>query len=224
MEQFSRYVLANNHHYIVVNKPGGIPVQDDPTGDTSLHATAEKYCKCLLHLVHRIDRPVSGCVVFAKSAKDANAFRQWLADGTVIKNYVVFTEGAPPQKEGTLIHWLQQNPKTSKAYVTDQEVPGSVKAQLQYETWYAAERYTCLFIHTSTGRFHQIRAQLAAIGCPVKGDVKYGARRSNADRTIHLHALSVAFPGGPHGSILKCIAPLPQDNLWALVPAHLITE
>jgi len=159
-----------------------------------------------------LDRPVSGVVIFAKTRKSAAQLSEMLQKGQFIKKYLAAVQNKPNEEEGELIHYL--NKRNFKAFVS--KTPGNGKlAKLKYKIVGQSDHYTFLEIDLKTGRFHQIRAQLAAMGCPVKGDVKYGARRANKDRSIHLHALSIEFKNPLNNKKLKLSADLPDDPVWA---------
>ncbi len=200
---------------LALNKPPGMPAQPDPTGDLSLLAWAEARTGQAVHPVHRLDRPVSGLMLLARTSAAMTQVQQQFRNGSVRKEYVAVVAGAPPQPEGTLVHFLTQNPRTHRAYAHAEERPGAVRAELRYRLIGQGERYAFLLVQPLTGRHHQIRAQLAAIGCPIRGDVRYGARRANAGRSIHLHAwrLTLEHPITKQNMTLE--APLPQtDTLW----------
>lgn len=200
---------------LALNKPPGMPAQPDPTGDLSLLAWAEARAGQAMHLVHRLDRPVSGLMLLARTPAAMAQAQQQFRDGSVKKEYIAIVAGTLPQSEDTLVHFLIQNPRTHRAYAHAEERSGAVRAELRYQLIGQGERYAFLLVQPLTGRHHQIRAQLSAIGCPIKGDVRYGARRANADRSIHLHAwrLTMEHPITKQNMTLE--APLPQtDTLW----------
>lgn len=185
-------IRLEDKHLIVLNKPAGIGTQPDLTGDASLLALAEAHCRCTLYPIHRIDRPATGLVVFAKTPVAAASLSRQFQERTVEKRYWAVVP-PPTIREGTLVHFLKKNTKTNKSTVFDTEQPGTERAELHYRQIGESQRYCLLEVNLITGRHHQIRAQLAAMGCPIKGDVKYGARRSNPDRSIYLHAVRLAF-------------------------------
>jgi 23S rRNA pseudouridine1911/1915/1917 synthase len=210
------HILYEDSMLLLVSKPVGMAVQDDPTGDESLMALAEAHCKHPLHLVHRLDRPVSGLVLLAKNALSMSALsRQW-QERTVEKTYLAAVSPAPPKAEDTLVHFVKKpKMKSNKTIISPEAGPDTDRAELHYRTIGHTARYCFLQIELVSGRHHQIRAQLAAIGCPVKGDVKYGARRSNADRSIHLHAWKLSFEHPGSGEWMTWTAPLPgEDAVW----------
>jgi len=213
-------VLYKNNQLIALNKPAGLPVQPDPTGDTSLHQLAEIYCQHPVHVVHRLDRPATGVVLFAKNKKALAALNEQFRQRAVGKTYLAVVEQAPPEPAGTLEHLLLKDGRTNKTRVVPAGTPGAKPARLQYRLLGSGDRYHLLEVELLTGRHHQIRAQLSALGCPIKGDVKYGARRSNRDRSIHLHAWKLRFRHPVSLEVEEVVAPLPQDdNLWAALSA-----
>lgn len=215
MDSIRALILYQDHHLVVCNKPAGMPVQEDPTGDASLHRIVQAYCKKDLFLVHRIDRPVSGIVVFARN-KDAVAdISAQQADKRFQKQYLVVVEKKSLDPHGSLRNKLVHSTKTKKAYV--QEEGDGKASELHYEILHELDRYLVLKVELSTGRFHQIRAQLAHAGLPVKGDVKYGARRGNKDRSIGLHAWKLNFFHPSTHVPLTLEAPLPENDLWPVV-------
>ena len=216
-------VLYEDNHIIVVNKQSGEIVQGDKTGDTPLSDIVkawlkEKYNKpgnVFLGVVHRLDRPVSGIVLFAKTSKALPRLNKLFAEHEKVrKTYWAIVANKPPQESGTLTHWLTRNEKTNTAKAYDHEVPNSKKAVLDYQLIAASDRYYLLEIQLHTGRHHQIRCQLAKIGCPIKGDLKYGAPRSNPDGSICLHARHLELEHPVSHEIISITAPVPQDALW----------
>ncbi|MBQ8064697.1 MAG: RNA pseudouridine synthase [Prevotella sp.] len=217
-------VLYEDNHIIIVNKRSGEIVQGDKTGDVPLSDLVkayikEKYAKpgaVFLGVVHRLDRPVSGVVVFARTSKALTRLNDMFRNGDVHKTYwaIVPTPPALGEEPATLTHWLTRNEQQNKAYAYNREVPGAKKAVLRYRRKAQGERYQLVEVQLMTGRHHQIRCQLAAIGCPIKGDLKYGARRSNPDGSISLLARRVEFLH-PVSKQPVCVeAPIPDDNLW----------
>ena len=216
-------VLYEDNHIIVVNKQSGEIVQGDKTGDTPLSDIVkawlkEKYNKpgnVFLGVVHRLDRPVSGIVLFAKTSKALPRLNKLFAEHEKVrKTYWAIVANKPPQESGTLTHWLTRNEKTNTAKAYDHEVPNSKKAVLDYQLIAASDRYYLLEIQLHTGRHHQIRCQLAKIGCPIKGDLKYGSPRSNPDGSICLHARHLELEHPVSHEIISITAPVPQDALW----------
>lgn len=167
-----------------------------------------------LGVPHRLDRPTTGIVVFAKTSKALPRLNKLFADKHAKKTYWAVVKGTPERENGTLVHWLKRNPKQNKSYAYTKEVTDSKKAILDYKVVKKLDRYTLLEIDLKTGRHHQIRAQLAAMGCTIKGDLKYGADRSNRDGSIHLHALRLVFEHPVKQVPLELVAPTPEDNIW----------
>ena len=213
-------VLYKNNQFLVCNKPAGVPVQSDQTGDPSFQEEVEKYCKHQVHLVNRIDRPVSGVVLFAKSAAAMTALTEQFRQRSIEKTYLAIVEGAPEAAEATLTHYLTHRGGKHKSSVSTTPDAQAEEAVLGYKILSRGERYTLLLVQPQTGRHHQIRAQLSAIGCPVKGDVKYGARRGNPDRSIDLHAWKLKFEHPVSAEVIEVEAPLPEGKLWAALWAQ----
>ena len=220
-------VLYEDNHVIVVNKRSGDIVQGDKTGDVPLSDDVKAYIKeryakpgeVFLGVVHRLDRPVSGVVLFARTSKALSRLSEMFRTRAVKKTYWVIVGNQPPQTEGTLTHWLTRNEKTNTARAYDREVPGSKQAILDYRVIARSDRYFLLEVNLHTGRHHQIRCQLSKIGCPIKGDLKYGAPRSNPDGGISLHARRIQFEHPVSHLPIDVTAPVPSDRLWqALTP------
>ena len=215
-------VLYEDNHIIIINKRPGDIVQGDKTGDKPLSEVvkeyiAEKYNKpgnVYLGVVHRLDRPTSGIVVFARTSKSLPRLNKLFAQKEAKKTYWAVVKTTPPKMNDTLIHWLKRNPKQNKSYAHDKEVPDSKKAILDYKVLKKLDNYTLLEIDLHTGRHHQIRAQLSAIGSVIKGDLKYGADRSNKDGSIHLHARALNLIHPVKKEELIIVAPPPVDSLW----------
>jgi 23S rRNA pseudouridine1911/1915/1917 synthase len=205
-----------------VNKRAGDIVQGDKTGDKPLSDVvkeyiAEKYNKpgnVFLGVVHRLDRPTTGIVLFARTSKALPRLNTLFAEKKAQKTYWAVVKNMPPKSTDRLTHWLRKNPKNNKSTAFTKEVSGSKKAMLTYTVKKKLDRYVLLEIDLHTGRHHQIRAQLAAIGCQIKGDLKYGFDRSNKDASIHLHARKLVFTHPVKKEILEIIAPLPNDPVW----------
>lgn len=198
-------------------KPAGMPAQPDLSGDSSLLTWAESRWKQPLHLVNRLDRPVSGLMLLAKTAQAMTLLQTQFQQRKVCKEYLAVVAGTPPRSEGELTHFLIRNSRSQRVYACDEERPSAVRAVLRYRLLGRSERYAFLWVQPITGRHHQIRAQFTAIRCPVKGDVRYGARRANTNRSIHLHAWRLSFDHPLSGQKLCLEAPLPQtDTLWRL--------
>lgn len=215
-------VVYEDNHIIIVNKESGEIVQGDKTGDIPLSETVkayikEKYAKpgaVFLGVVHRLDRPVSGLVVFARTSKALSRLNNMFRNGEVHKTYWAIVQQRPEHEEGTLENWLVRNEKQNKSYAYQREVPNSKKAILKYRMIGQSERYYLLEVNLLTGRHHQIRCQLAAMGCPIKGDLKYGAKRSNPDGSISLLAHRVEFIHPVSKQHIVVESPIPEDNLW----------
>ncbi len=215
-------VLFEDNHLIVVNKRVGDIVQGDKTGDTPLSEVVKQYLKekhnkpgnVYLGVVHRLDRPTSGIVLFAKTSKALPRLNKMFAEGETQKTYWAVVKNAPPQESGSLTHWLVRNPKQNKSYAHPKEVPNSKKAVLDFKVIKRLDSYFLLEIDLKTGRHHQIRAQLAAIGCTIKGDLKYGADRSNKDGGIHLHARNLTILHPVKKEPITFLAPPPEDPVW----------
>ena len=219
-------VLYEDNHLIAVSKNAGDIVQGDKTGDVPLSDLVKDYLKekyqkpgnVYLGVVHRLDRPVSGVVLFAKTSKALPRLNKMFAEHQdVRKTYLAIVGSKPPKQEDTLVHWLTRNEKQNTARAYDREVPGSKKAILDYRLVAQSERYFLLEIELHTGRHHQIRCQLAKIGCPVKGDLKYGAPRSNPDGSISLHAWRLSLKHPVSHIQFNIEAPVPNENLWQVL-------
>ena len=215
-------VIYEDNHIIIVNKQPGEIVQGDKTGDRTLADDVKAYIKeryakpgnVFLGVAHRLDRPVGGAVVFARTSKALSRLNEMFRNGDVHKTYWAIVAGRPQPGEATLTHWLVRNERLNKSFAHDSEVAGAKKAVLAYRTIGRGERYTLLEVNLMTGRHHQIRCQLAAIGCPIKGDLKYGSRRSNTDGCISLLARRVEFVHPVSKQYIVAEAPLPADRLW----------
>lgn len=215
-------VLYEDNHIIIVNKSSSEIVQADKTGDTPLSEMVkaflkEKYNKhgnVYIGITHRLDRPVSGIVVFAKTSKALARLNDMFAKKDVKKTYWAIVCKMPPQEEGQLVNYLVKNEKQNKSYAYDKEVPNSKKSILNYKLIGKSDRYCLLEVDLQTGRHHQIRCQLAKIGCVIKGDLKYGAERSNKDGSISLHARSISFTHPVSKQEINVVAPCPNDELW----------
>lgn len=215
-------VVYEDNHIIIVNKDSGEIVQGDKTGDTPLSDIVgayikEKYKKpgnVFIGVVHRLDRPVSGIVVFARTSKALARLNDMFRTGDIHKTYWAIVQGCPTQEEATLTHWITRNERQNKSYAHPREVGGAKKAVLDYRVLTKGDHYSLLEVHLHTGRHHQIRCQLAAIGCPIKGDLKYGARRSNPDGSISLHSRRVEFVHPVSKQPIVVEAPTPSDSLW----------
>ncbi len=215
-------VLYEDNHMIVVNKRAGDLVQGDKTGDAPLSEIVKAYIKekyqkpgaVFLGVVHRLDRPTTGIVVFARTSKALSRLNKLFAEKQTRKTYWAVVKEQPSTPKGTLIHWLKRNPKQNKSYAHTKEVTDSKKAILHYELIRKLNNYYLLEINLETGRHHQIRSQLAAIGAPIKGDLKYGFDRSNPNGSIHLHARQLQFVHPVKKEPMKFTAPTPKDSIW----------
>ena len=215
-------VLYEDNHIIIVYKQSGEIVQGDKTGDKPLSETIkewikQKYAKpgnVFLGVVHRLDRPVSGIVVFAKTSKALSRLNNMFRNGEVRKTYWAMVQTAPNMPEATLTNWLVRNEKQNKSYVYNNEMPNAKQAILKYKTIGQTEHYTLLEVNLLTGRHHQIRCQLTAMGCPIKGDLKYGARRSNPDGSISLLSHKVEFIHPVSKQKIVVVSPLPTEKVW----------
>lgn len=215
-------VLYEDNHIIVINKAAGEIVQGDKTGDKSLCDTMkaflkEKYAKpgnVFVGLPHRLDRPVSGVVVFAKTSKALERLNTMFRDGGVKKIYWAITKSCPTPASGEINSWILRNEKMNKSFSYPKEVKGSKHALLYYRHIAASQSYNLIEVELKTGRHHQIRCQLSSIGCPIKGDLKYGSKRSNPDGSISLHARYIEFIHPVSKELIQVTAPVPQDKLW----------
>lgn len=215
-------VIYEDNHIIIVNKTASEIVQGDKTGDTPLSETIKQYLKekydkpgnVFVGVTHRLDRPVSGLVVFAKTSKALSRLNEMFKNSEVKKTYWAVVKNRPPEMEGELVHYLVRNEKQNKSYAYDQEKPGSKKAILHYRLIGQSQNYYLLEIDLKTGRHHQIRCQLAKMGCAIKGDLKYGSPRSNPDGSICLHARFISFMHPVSKEVIEMEAPVPSGNLW----------
>lgn len=215
-------VLYEDNHLIVINKRASEIVQGDKTGDEPLVEKVREYIRkkynkpgnVFCGLVHRLDRPTSGVLVFARTSKALERMNKLFAENHPDKTYWAVVEQAPEPASGALKHFLVRNEKQNKSYASLTAKPGSKEARLHYRILLRSDRYTLIEVALETGRHHQIRAQLAAIGCVIKGDLKYGAKRSNSDGSIHLHARSLQFRHPTREEDVRVKAPVPQDALW----------
>lgn len=215
-------VVYEDNHIIVVNKTSSEIVQGDKTGDTPLSEMVKQYLKekynkpgnVFMGVTHRLDRPVSGLVVFAKTSKALPRLNEMFRNGEVKKTYWAIVKECPKETEGELVHYLVRNEKQNKSYAYDKEVKNSKKAVLHYKLIGHSQNYYLLEVDLKTGRHHQIRCQLAKMGCPIKGDLKYGFPRSNPDGSICLHARTVQFVHPVSKEMIRLTAPVPEGNLW----------
>lgn len=215
-------VVYEDNHIIIVNKCSGEIVQGDKTGDKPLSETVKEYIKqkynkpgnVFLGVVHRLDRPVSGLVVFAKTSKALSRLNDMFRTGDVHKTYWAVVKRRDIAMEGTLTDWLTRNERQNKSYAHEREVPGAKKAVLKYKVRAVADNYMLIEVTLLTGRHHQIRCQLAHMGCPIKGDLKYGAPRSNPDGSISLLSRRVKFVHPVSKENIVAYADVPDDRLW----------
>ena len=223
--------LYEDNHIIIVSKRSGEIVQGDKTGDEPLSETVKQYIKEKYHkpgnvflgVVHRLDRPVWGLVVFAKTSKALTRLNKMFKEGQVHKTYWAITKNAPPAEEGVLTDWLVRNERQNKSYAHPQEVPNAKKAVLKYRVIAHSDRYHLIEVNLLTGRHHQIRCQLANMGCAIKGDLKYGAPRSNPDGSISLLARRITFVHPVSKENIVVEAPLPpNDKLFEALASAVI--
>ena len=215
-------VLHIDNHTIVVNKQPSDIVQGDKTGDETLAEKVKQYLKAEFNkegnvfcgVVHRLDRPTSCALVFARTSKGLSRLNEQFRDKSTRKVYWAVVEKAPEQKTGRLEHYLKKNEKQNKSYAHNSEIAGSKKAVLSYTLMKSSDKYHLLEIELETGRHHQIRCQLATIGCIIKGDLKYGAKRSNKDGSIHLHARHLEFNHPTTKELISVTAPVQNEPLW----------
>jgi len=215
-------VLHEDNHIIIVNKRAGDIVQGDKTGDKPLSDVVKEYIKdkynkpgnVFLGTVHRLDRPTSGIVIFARTSKALERLNKMLRDKEIKKTYWAVVKNPPKKQKDTLINFLKKNPKNNKSTAYHKQIEGSKKAILHYQIIKKLDNYTLLEIDLETGRHHQIRCQLASIGSTIKGDLKYKASRSNKDGSIHLHARKISFTHPVNKEKINIISPLPKDPIW----------
>jgi 23S rRNA pseudouridine1911/1915/1917 synthase len=218
-------ILHEDNHIIVVNKRVGDIVQGDKTGDKPLSEVVKEYIKVkynkpgevFLGVVHRLDRPTTGIVVFARTSKALTRLNKLFSNRETQKTYWAVVKNKPPKNEDNLIHFLKRNEKNNTSKANLKEISDSKKASLDYKIIKELDNYFALEINLHTGRHHQIRAQLQAIGCPIKGDLKYGFDRSNPDGGIHLHARKLQFIHPVSKEVIEIVAPTPNDVIWNLV-------
>ena len=215
-------ILFEDNHIIVINKKPSQIVQGDKTGDIPLSEEIKAYLikryekpgDAYLGVVHRLDRPVSGVVIFAKTSKALGRLNKLLHDREIHKTYWAVVNKLPPETEGHLKHYLVKDEKNNKSFAYDKEKNSTKVAELKYRFLISGDHYHLLEVELLTGRHHQIRVQLAKIGCIIKGDIKYGSYRPNPDASIHLHAVQVEFMHPVHGEKILIKAPTPKDKLW----------
>ncbi len=218
-------ILYEDNHLIIINKRTGDIVQGDKTGDKPLSEVVKEYIskkyhkpgKVYLGVVHRLDRPTSGIVIFAKTSKALERLNKMLREKNIKKTYWAVVKDSPQEESGTLVHYLKKNPKNNKSTAFKKEGKDTKRAVLHYKIINKTDNYTLLEIDLETGRHHQIRSQLAAIGHPIKGDLKYGFKRSNKNGGIHLHARKIEFIHPVKKEPVSIIAATPDDVIWNLI-------
>lgn len=214
----SDWVLAKNNQLIVFNKPAGLPVQNASQQEKSLQSVASSYAKRDLYLIHRIDQPVSGIVVFGRHKKHANKLSQQFRSSGAERTYLAVVEKLPNTETNQLKHYLKKDRKLNKSFIVEELDDDTKEATLTWEHIGDTDNYPVLKITLHSGRFHQIRCQLAHVGASIKGDVKYGAKRSNKDRSIYLHAWKCEIKHPISEELIKVEAPLPKDDtIWSVV-------
>ncbi|MDT8392895.1 MAG: RNA pseudouridine synthase [Bacteroidales bacterium] len=215
-------ILYEDNHIIIVNKRSSDIVQGDKTGDIPLSEIVKQYIKekynkpgeVFMGVVHRIDRPVSGAVIFARTSKALARLNKMISERQIHKKYWAVTARIPDPEKGHLTHYLVKNQKKNMSFASCEPGEGRLKAELEYRYLASSDRYHLLEVELLTGRHHQIRVQLSAIGCVIKGDLKYGAARSNKNASIHLHAREISFTHPVKNNLISIVAPLPDDPLW----------
>jgi len=215
-------ILFEDNHLLIINKRPGELSQLDKTGDNSVLEKYKLYLKkkhnkkgnVFLGLVNRLDRPTSGVLILAKSSKALSRMNKMLVERKILKKYIAVVEKKPIRKKNTLINFLKKNQKQNKSYIVDETTKDSKKAILHYTTLKELDNYSLLEISLETGRHHQIRVQLSNIGCSIKGDLKYGSKRSNSDKSICLHANEISFIHPVSKNEIKIKANTPQNNIW----------
>ena len=215
-------ILFEDNHLIALNKKSGDIIQGDKTGDKPLSEIVKDYLKdkynkpgaAFIGVVHRIDRPVTGVVIFARTSKALVRMNELFREKKIKKTYWAVVKNKPDEDSGTLIHYLKKDEKNNKSKSFDKDVPGSLRSWLDYKVIGKSDNYYLIEVSPQTGRHHQIRVQLAAIGCPIKGDVKYGYQRTNEDGSIHLHARKVDFIHPVKKNEISLIAPVPDEKIW----------
>jgi len=218
MNTVSDHILINNHHYIAYNKPGGMAVQSMQNKEQSLEVMLYHYCKTRLFLIHRIDQPCSGIVLFAKKKSTAQYFSEALQDQSIQRTYLAITNEKPQESEGSLYHYLFAHKKSNKSYIVDENHKEGKASSLDFKYLSNTQAGNHLMeINLKTGRHHQIRAQLAAINCPILGDIKYGSKHKREDQSIALHAWKVKFKHPVDNKTIEIVAPLPDNENWAAV-------
>ncbi len=215
-------VIYEDNHLIVVNKPSGLLVQGDKTGDATLADYVKTYIKekydkpgaVFLGIVHRLDRPVSGLVILARTSKGLERMNKIFRERKIQKTYWAIVKRRPQEEQARLVHWLLKDHEKNKVTAYDQPVEGAQKAELKYRTLGKLNDHWLLEVQPITGRPHQIRVQLSEIGCPIRGDIKYGFSKPNEDASIHLHSRKAYFIHPVKKEPLICVAPLPPTQFW----------
>ena len=219
----SQDIIYEDNHLLVVNKRSGDLVQPDPSGESALEDQIKEFIRqrdakpgrVFLGVVHRIDRPVSGAVLFAKTSKALARLNEMIREGEIKKTYWALVEQRPEAERGELRHYILRDGRTNRSKAYAKPKADAKEARLNYEMIGCSDRYTLLDIELLTGRHHQIRCQLSKMGCPIKGDLKYGAKRSNPNGGISLHSRSLVFTHPVRKELVEIIAPVPtDDNLW----------
>ncbi|MDR0294897.1 MAG: RNA pseudouridine synthase [Prevotellaceae bacterium] len=216
------FILYEDNHLLVINKQAGQIVQGDKTGDEPLSELLKRFIKerdnkpgnVFMGVPHRLDRPVSGVSIFAKTGKALERLNEMFRNNELHKLYWAIVKKRPAEDTGLLTHYLSRNEKMNKSFASLEPKPGTKEARLKYHLLKSAENYHLLEVQLFTGRHHQIRCQMAAIGCSIKGDLKYGAPRSNPDGSISLHARSVTFIHPVKKEEISIVAPVPNEPLW----------
>lgn len=222
VDYISRQILYEDNHLLLLNKRAGDIVQGDKTGTEPLLDKAKTYIKTrynkpgnvYLGLPHRLDQPVSGAVIFARTSKSLARLNQMFQNREITKIYWAVVKTRPSDDEALLVHHMSRNREKNKSYAFKSPRKDSQKAELKYKLIASSDHYHLIEVALLTGRHHQIRSQLSVIACPIKGDLKYGASRPNADASIHLHARKLLFAHPVSGEMIQIIAPVPKDPLW----------
>lgn len=215
-------IIFEDNHLLVINKDAGVLVQGDKTGDTPLSDLAKAYVKekyqkpgeVFMGVIHRIDRPVSGLVLMARTSKALERMNEQFKNRAIEKKYLAVVRNRPPANAGNLVHWLIKNPETNVTKAYEKEVPNSMRSELNYKLIGELDGFYLLDVNPITGRPHQIRVQLASMNCPIVGDNKYGYPRGNKDKSICLHAHSVKFMHPVKKEEMQLFAALPLDPFW----------
>ncbi|MGB1247292.1 MAG: RluA family pseudouridine synthase [Chitinophagales bacterium] len=215
-------ILYEDNHILAVNKPSGTLVQGDKTGDIPIVEHGKAYIKkkynkpgaVYLGIPHRIDRPVSGVLLLAKTSKALERLNKQFREKEIQKTYWAVVKEMPSKKEDTLTHYLIKNQQKNRSRATEKMMKGALLSELSYKMVARSNAYFLLEVYPKTGRHHQIRVQLSTIGCPIKGDIKYGFKRPNADKSIHLHARKISFIHPVKKEPVEIIAPVPNETVW----------